>query len=833
MNDQRHDHQSEDRETYEREKRAFLAALEGQDLELIDSEELRRLLRHHQQASGPLDDPTGAAGLLSVEDDDGPDKLGDFELMELLGRGGMGVVYRAVQRNTGQQIAVKFLRPSLATEAFRKRFSREIDALGQLEHPGICRLIAAGTLKTSIGEIPYLAMELVSSEPLIAEADRRGLTIEQRIEILASICETLAAPHALGIIHRDLKPANILLDVDGRPRIVDFGIASLAMPNENEELDEESMGLLGSISYMSPEQLHRGFGPIDARADIFALGTVGFELLAGRLPFGEPDDPPPRVLAAILLDSPPSLQECAPDVPVGVAQVIGCCLSKNPDDRPDTAADVARDLRRGLAGRRPRRFQPWSRRRRPAQLAARASALAVLAVLGGLAAWLSLGSFDIGSRSERATARALAELEAADEGIHLSVRTEESLEKALGSLRRARAELGYLSGTPRSVAIERYIHWRQGEALLFLGAIREDPALLDAARRSFQESYIFPTLEPMTTGLDSTRRIVVRIGEFRSYHPASGQAYIHSELASWSDTRRHLTMAVKYRESAIKLWAKEEGLPGRPFDVPRPHPFLFLDYGRAQVALGREVGDVAIVRAGLRSLDHVDADSLWSESDRFGRAVHHESYGLALATISELTDDELLLRHAFARLDRAAVARGGEAPRAQAGTRLWHARLAIEAADRRGGAPDLLSDAWSECRLALKELEASERRRSASMAQILYARVLVRRGRWLRESVAEGVATLEGLSSGIDSRRDPLLAARWHLARAEAACLGGGSADAVSRELTTVRELIHPDIHPRLWRRQEVLATAAELAGASGSIDPSWLAPYPEAAEHR
>ncbi|MCA9757203.1 MAG: serine/threonine protein kinase [Candidatus Eisenbacteria bacterium] len=839
------DDKNRDREAYEREKREFFDALDHNESE-EDAHDLalQRLLEHHRRGDGALDDPSGAASLFRIASDDSPGPIADYEILELLGRGGMGVVYRARRRSTDEVVALKFLRPSLASVAFRERFAREIEALQRLDHPGVCRLVEAGTCSTALGEVPFLAMEFVAGGPLTEEAARRDLPLASRLAILAHVFDIVDHAHGRGVIHRDLKPQNILLDDADRPHVVDFGIASLALPDAEAPYDEESMVLLGSISYMSPEQLHTGFGPVDARSDIFSLGAVGYELLSGRLPFGSPKDPPPRVLAAILLDPVPTLDEPVTSVlPGGVSEVIERCLAKNSGERYPSAKAAGEDLRRCLAGSLPNAVrrrskvsefeEPTRRNRHHATVGSGRVRLAILLVSVVLVATALLVLQLTETHSpDTVTAEVLSELELADEGIHLGVRTEASLESAIEALRRARAQLGYLSGEPYAPALERYINWRNGEALLFLGGIHDDPASFDAARLRFQEADAFQADDAGVTGLDPTRRIVGRIAGVERYHPAGGQAYAHSVLASWSDTRRHRELAASFRWVAIQIWADDHDLRDRPYDVPHPDPFLFHDYGRALVELGRETGEVDAVERGLVSLQHVDADTLWGEAERFGRAVHHESIALALATIDELRDGDRHAPEVASRMRRAASARGGEAKVSQAGTDLLEARLALERSDRIEQDPSLLTDALQSCRNACTTLAAAERSRAWQLGTILLARIEARTEssssgtRVESPIVASSRSTLNQVEGRLDPMNDPLVAARWHLAAAEIAWLRGSPNEVVEHELAQLAEQTTPDQSPRLWHRGEAIRRSLISKPEGSKRDRSSLMPF-------
>jgi serine/threonine protein kinase len=240
-----------------------------------------RMLAVHERAEGVFTAPE--EGLVSEGLDSGPDPLvgstlGDFTLTRLVGAGGMGRVYEARQRAPSRPVAVKVLASSLlAGAAAQRRFRREAELLGALDHPGICRVLSAGTAPVGAEIVPYIAMELVKGRVLLeagAELDTRG-----RIELAARIADAAHFAHSRGIVHRDLKPANILvvkgLDrADPQPKILDFGVSGVITPNAAVSLtvQTEPGQVVGTLAYMSPEQLQGK--PADARSDVYAIGLM-------------------------------------------------------------------------------------------------------------------------------------------------------------------------------------------------------------------------------------------------------------------------------------------------------------------------------------------------------------------------------------------------------------------------------------------------------------------------------------------------------------------------------------------------------------------------------
>ncbi|MEP7119611.1 MAG: protein kinase [Byssovorax sp.] len=264
-----------------------------------------------------------------------PDVIADrFELGEPIGEGGMGTVYRAVDRSSGAAVALKIVRvPNDQAEA---RFEREAAALAELSHPGIVRYVAHGF--TGAGE-RYLAMELLSGVTLAERLGGGALGVHDTLEVGRGLAAALAAAHALGLVHRDVKPGNVFLEAGSvsRVKVLDFGLARAP----GGATVTRAGTLLGTPSYMAPEQV-RGAKSIDARADVFALGALLFECLTGAPTFAGADTE--AVLTKVLLEQPARLRELAPAIPPALEALLAAMLSKDPEGRPRDASVVAREL---------------------------------------------------------------------------------------------------------------------------------------------------------------------------------------------------------------------------------------------------------------------------------------------------------------------------------------------------------------------------------------------------------------------------------------------------------------------------------------------------------
>ena len=274
-------------------------------------------------------------------------RLGRFEVLAPLGAGGMGEVYRARDTRLDREVAVKVLPDAVAADRDRlARFEREARALARIEHPNILALHDIGEAPAGErGTTHFAVTELLTGETLGSRLARERLSWRQAVEIGAAVADGLAAAHAQGIVHRDLKPDNLYLTADGRVKILDFGLATsgvVATASVATASVATSPGtILGTVGYMAPEQIQGG--GIDARADLFALGCVLFEMASGRRAFAR--ETPTETLGAILAAPAPDLPATGTDAPAELARIIGRCLEKQPAARFQSASDLAFALR--------------------------------------------------------------------------------------------------------------------------------------------------------------------------------------------------------------------------------------------------------------------------------------------------------------------------------------------------------------------------------------------------------------------------------------------------------------------------------------------------------
>jgi len=311
-------------------REALLAKTAERDPEL--AEQVRSLLVSHEAAGGFLDTPAIAPLLNSMAPGD---RLGPYRIVEEIGRGGMGVVFRAVRddEHFSKEVAIKLIDPGMRSEHLLKRFRSERQILAMLDHPHIARLIDGGTAPDGS---PYLVMEHVSGKPLVEYCNERRLGIDARLQLFLTICDAVQFAHQRLVVHRDLKSDNILVREDGSPQLLDFGIAKLTSrdPGEAPVTVTAPMERMLTPDYASPEQI-RG-EPVTVASDVYSLGVILYELMAGTRPLQFHTRTPEEVLRVVTEEEP-----ILPSVAVG--------RTRSADTASVRGSTVTR-LRRRLAG---------------------------------------------------------------------------------------------------------------------------------------------------------------------------------------------------------------------------------------------------------------------------------------------------------------------------------------------------------------------------------------------------------------------------------------------------------------------------------------------------
>ena len=283
--------------------------------------------------------------------------LSHYRIVEKLGEGGMGILYRARDVRLDRDVAIKVLRPeALGDAARRRRLVQEAKAASALNHAHIVTVYDVGQAPVDGHDVDFIVMECLEGRTLAQVMAERRLGLGEALDCAVQIAEALAAAHAAGIVHRDVKPANVMLSDAGRVKVLDFGLAKLVdrdspalrradrrpvVTRRPGRVPARGEGaVLGTAAYMSPEQAEGK--PVDARSDVFSLGSVLYEMLAGRRPFQ--GDSQASLVSAILRDAPPPLRSLRKDVPRDLERVVRRCLAKSRDERYASAGELLLDL---------------------------------------------------------------------------------------------------------------------------------------------------------------------------------------------------------------------------------------------------------------------------------------------------------------------------------------------------------------------------------------------------------------------------------------------------------------------------------------------------------
>ena len=333
---------------------AFLVEACASDHELLD--EVQSLISAHERDGSFIDSPAAhpvAELLASVRSESFVGQtVGSFRILSQLGRGGMGEVYLAQDSKLGRKVALKLLPEEFTRrEDLVRRFALEAKAASGLNHPNIVTVYEIG----QTGSSEYIATEYIEGETLRQHFARGRMSLRDVLDVVIQVASALAAAHGAGIIHRDIKPENIMLRPDGYVKILDFGLAKAISDNrpgsrqpaaELEaatlvKMDTEPGAMIGTVYYMAPEQA-RGLD-VDARADIFSVGVIIYEMLAGRRPFGGETNL--DALISTLEKEPPPLASCAPGVPPEIQRIVSQALRKKRDERYQTIKEMWIDLK--------------------------------------------------------------------------------------------------------------------------------------------------------------------------------------------------------------------------------------------------------------------------------------------------------------------------------------------------------------------------------------------------------------------------------------------------------------------------------------------------------
>ena len=278
--------------------------------------------------------------------------LGGFEILRLIGEGGMGRVYEAHQARPSRTVAVKVIRLGLVSEKTMRRFEREAEFLAKLQHTGIAQIFMVGTYSSDYGEVPFYVMEFIpDAKPITHYVHEKRLSHTDRLKLFKQVCDAVSHGHDRGIVHRDLKPGNILIDANGTPKIIDFGVArSTDSDLQITSMKTDTGQVVGTVQYMSPEQFGDNPDDLDTRVDVYSLGVVLYEMLAGVPPYDVRKKGIHEAARIVCEKHPEPLRTRGGVIPRAAGKITTKCLQKDRRARYFSAADLGEDIQRCLDG---------------------------------------------------------------------------------------------------------------------------------------------------------------------------------------------------------------------------------------------------------------------------------------------------------------------------------------------------------------------------------------------------------------------------------------------------------------------------------------------------
>jgi predicted Ser/Thr protein kinase len=523
-------------------------------------------------ARPPLTPTAGAAPVYVAP---APERIGEYRIRGVLGVGGMGVVYDAEQARPHRRVALKVMRDAVLHPDVVRRFAREAEVLARLQHPGIAQIHAAGTADGPQGPQPYFAMERVDGQPLTAFA--AGAELRARLALFARVCDAVHYAHQRGVIHRDLKPANVLVDASGQPKVLDFGVARLTDADVQGTLATATGEVVGTLQYMSPEQLGGDPLAVDTRTDVYALGVILYELLAGRRPYDVAGRQLYEAARVVLTADPPALGTVDRRLRGDLETIAAKALEKEPARRYASAAGLAGDVRRYLADE-PITARPASTAYQLRKLARRhravvaGGAVAASALVAGTAAsaWSAVRAraaeqVAVAERADAVAARRLAERRRAEADAALALAERRRVEAEAGRAAADAARREALGASARAEASAATARAEAGKATAVSGFLTD---MLGAADPEVTQGRALTVAE-------AADRAAARLDSGALADQPTVKAAVHVTLAGTYAAVAAYDSALRHFDAARALRARL-GAPAGPADVA-----LALGRGRA------------------------------------------------------------------------------------------------------------------------------------------------------------------------------------------------------------------------------------------------------------
>jgi predicted Ser/Thr protein kinase len=700
---------------------AFLAQACGPD-DALRREVLELFLLHGEQdelLDQPLDGSQALAELALPREG----RVGPYRLVRELGHGGMGVVHLA--ERDGQQVALKLLAAGALSPELRERFRLEAEILRRMDHPGLARVLEAGESLGPGGVLqPWLAMEFVDGLPLLRYANEEELSVEERLQLMAKVCDAVRHAHQQGVVHRDLKPSNILVRANGDPVVLDFGVARIVAGDERPtELATRTGQLVGTPQYMSPEQVQADSARVGPASDAYSLGVILYELLSGQVPYEASSVSLHRAVATILSSEPVPLGSVAPMLRGNLEHIVMMALEKEPRYRYEDARALGDDLYRHLKGRPVRARGPglvrslrrWARGR--PRLAFASAGLLVSTLLAG-AWWIGTVRSVPPERIRNTYREAETLVMSALPLIYEGERTPERMAVAAGQLERASMLIDGVPALSHHDLLLRRIEKELGTAQMLLGDLSWDVAPARSACLSFERALRVPydnsagrMRDQQVTALESTATTDEEL-----FGLLASAKLLHHRL--WGQPGP-LASANAMAESALaaqrRRWAAARAASPPGSDV---------DEGGLAYAWN-SLTEIATDRAWFGgSADAARQAAAWSDSAYARQRLFADNWpahgsllfqrGRAYHALGVLSGSPTLLDTAETYLRACLEYRGPERPRVFAETREELARVALaraEARDAPSGRRQLLlasREEFAHARRALQRAHAEE-----------------------------------------------------------------------------------------------------------------------------